>query len=412
MTTTLNITLELESSDFGDLTTYFEHNLKGIFEQLVISAVQQNADRIKQQIEAETGHQYTWKSRTGSASRQTVIESKWGKIRVPQPEIQRKMPGKNRKLSLARLILGIDKMKRRPKVIPRMIALAGVFGTFRTAAQNILNFCGVKLHPMTIKRAIQSIQHEIDIGLIRDDIGIEADGTGVPIKRIKRGLELKVLAQRKPGGGLHFVHATVDRWKTGWDKVFMPLHRYRQITGQQIIRATLDGEPPLVKGLHRVAALSKPFGRAKISVQRCTWHIGKDLVMIMVQDKILQAHPAYHRLMSIARRAAYSKNPVYRRKHLRRLEIVSWICKANGWLRTYSYIRNMRNYLYTRFQRGWHPDSSGTTSLTERLMSEVKRRARIGHSWSPQGILDVIRIRLAYYYNGWRPSTREGCSLI
>jgi len=43
-----------------------------------------------------------------------------------------------------------------------------------------------------------------------------------------------------------------------------------------------------------------------------------------------------------------------------------------------------------------------TTSLIERIMRTVNLGVNVG-KWSTQGVLNVIKVRLAYYYNGFNP---------
>ena len=69
-----------------------------------------------------------------------------------------------------------------------------------------------------------------------------------------------------------------------------------------------------------------------------------------------------------------------------------------------SHIQNAYPNMFTNFSKKW---KGKTTSLIERIMRTVNLRVNVG-KWSTQGALNVIKIRLAYYYNGFNPQLKNG----
>ena len=55
--------------------------------------------------------------------------------------------------------------------------------------------------------------------------------------------------------------------------------------------------------------------------------------------------------------------------------------------------------MFTNFSKQWE---GKTTSLIERVMRTVNLRVNVG-KWSTKGVLNAVKVRLAYYYNGFNP---------
>ena len=60
--------------------------------------------------------------------------------------------------------------------------------------------------------------------------------------------------------------------------------------------------------------------------------------------------------------------------------------------------------MFTNFSNQWQ---GKTTSLIERIMRTVNLRVNVG-KWSTKGVLNAMKIRLAYYYNGFNPQLKYG----
>ena len=72
-------------------------------------------------------------------------------------------------------------------------------------------------------------------------------------------------------------------------------------------------------------------------------------------------------------------------------------CLENKYLKTYTYLVNARPDMFTAFNKKMN---GKTTSLAERVMRTVNMRIDAG-KWSVNGALNALKIRLAYYYNGF-----------
>jgi septum formation topological specificity factor MinE len=81
----------------------------------------------------------------------------------------------------------------------------------------------------------------------------------------------------------------------------------------------------------------------------------------------------------------------------KRLEAVIVHCREKGYKHTASYLENARPDMFTAIEKRLN---GKTTSKVERLMRTVNMRANVS-KWSEAGVLNVTKIRLAYYYNGF-----------
>ncbi len=63
----------------------------------------------------------------------------------------------------------------------------------------------------------------------------------------------------------------------------------------------------------------------------------------------------------------------------------------------YTYLLNAKPDIFTAFEKKLN---GKTTSLVERVMRTVNLRINVG-KWSTSGALNALKVRLAYYYNGF-----------
>ena len=73
------------------------------------------------------------------------------------------------------------------------------------------------------------------------------------------------------------------------------------------------------------------------------------------------------------------------------------ICKTKKWRNCTSYLENAKPDMFTALSNRLN---GKTTSHAERVMKTINMRANVG-KWSPRGVLNTMKIRLAYYYNGF-----------
>ncbi len=79
------------------------------------------------------------------------------------------------------------------------------------------------------------------------------------------------------------------------------------------------------------------------------------------------------------------------------MEAVIQYCLSNGYAHTAFYLENARPDMFTAIEKRLQ---GKTTSKVERVMRTVNMRVNVS-KWSIAGALNVTKIRLAYYYNGF-----------
>ena len=75
-------------------------------------------------------------------------------------------------------------------------------------------------------------------------------------------------------------------------------------------------------------------------------------------------------------------------------------CRTHECEKSAAYLENAGPDLFTAVQNSLHGKS---TSQAERVMRTVNLRVDFG-KWSEEGVLNAMKIRLAFYYNGYDPS--------
>ena len=75
-------------------------------------------------------------------------------------------------------------------------------------------------------------------------------------------------------------------------------------------------------------------------------------------------------------------------------------CRGKEYLHTVAYLESARNDLFTGISNRL---KGKTTSRVERLFRTVNMRVNVS-KWTTPGALNVTKVRLAYYYNGFDPT--------
>jgi len=387
----------LNSCSLKDIIKAFKYILRPLFEQLVTATLLYYADRYK-----ENGYlnkmldfsELIWKSSQGY--RLTIIHTIFGKIKVPQLQIQDKETGK--KHFITRLLLDIEPRKRIPQCTKEAWALTGALAPYRVAVKIISIFSGFKPTLTNILRSVRSVGKAITFAVDPTESNIfEADGTGVPIvKAGKRGKELKFLAQRKKTGGIHIAGINLDKYKRGWKKLFSSIKECIK-TFREVIIIT-DGDTSILKGL---------ADKVNIVIQRCLWHIPHQVKFTLWEDKIKKKSDIWvHVLSEILdicriRKIADEKDEHILdkiiKKKLKKFDKLIAYCRKKELEHTAVFLQNCRGDLFSGVSR---KIKGGTTSLIERVMRTINQRINVG-VWGHDGALCVAKIRAAYYYNGF-----------
>ena len=334
--------------------------------------------------------EFIWKTRHG---KETKILTVFQWVSLEQLQVQCKRCG--HKMYLTRKLLGMEPMKRIPAETYRRLGLVGSLTSYRVA-KKIVSMFGWTVDKMTIWKSVQKTAAEIDFQLDEKEFPLgEADGTGVGIKGIaKRGKELKVFVQYKKGGGVRVAGLDIGNYNGSWDKLFgKSIKVFRKFS--QFLLIT-DGDTSILDSLK---------GKVKVLVQRCLWHIPYQAKHVLWQDGVKHKSAEWLQVMSELMEICAIRPLVDCEKTIekmieskrKRLESVIQYCLSKGYTHTASYLENAMPDMFTAIEKRL---KGKTTSKVERVMRTINMRVNVS-KWSIAGALNVTKIRLAYYYNGF-----------
>jgi len=343
---------------------------------------------------------FKWKTRR-STSLSTKLSTELGTVAIPKMQIQCRKCGHKR--YIVRELLGLLPYARMSFQTEQKLALCGSLTSFRVG-EVFSRVFGVSFARSTIWRCVQKVGEKLSFSISPDERGeAQADGTGIPINRIaKRGKELKVLIQkntpdtaRRTGSRWRLAGLDIGNYNGSWKKLFQPsLDIIRSFKSFFLLT---DGDDGILKGLKNVRVL----------LQRCLWHIPHQLKHCLWEDKVTHKSELWHTIMS----KIYQIVAI--RSYLQDDEIESFIKEKNKYLdnlvaychehdcqKSVSYLKNAKPDMFTALQNHLRGKA---TSEVERVMRTVNLRINYG-KWSQSGALNAMKIRLAFYYNGYNPS--------
>ncbi|MCK5673424.1 MAG: hypothetical protein KAH95_08600 [Spirochaetales bacterium] len=335
-------------------------------------------------------HSFIWKTRKGKKTKILLI---FGLALLNQLQVQCKTCG--HKMNITRKLLDLAPRKKIPAQTIRKLGLIGALTTFRVA-KKIVGMFGWELDKMTIWRSVQKLAKEIDFDLDLNEVAHgEADGTGIPIQGIKkRGKELKVFVQLKKTGGVRIAGLSIGNYDSQWEKLFGPLiPKLRQF--KQFLLVT-DGDTSILKPLE---------DKVEILFQRCLWHIPHQFKWYLWKDKVKRKSDEWiHSLCSLVDISVVrslqdddiiTQNMIKLKKQ--KLNDLIQYCYDKGWKSCTTYLTNAAPDMFTAIENRLE---GKTSSRVERVMRTVNLRINAG-KWSTSGALNAMKIRLAYYYNGF-----------
>ena len=272
----------------------------------------------------------------------------------------------------------------------------GALTSYRVSAK-IDKMFGWAVDKMTIWKSVQQIGANMDFVLDgNEEPRGEADGTGIGITGIpKRGKELKVLVQYKKGGGIRVAGIDIGKYNGSWEKLFQKSLDVIKGFKRPFLLLT-DGDTSIFESLK---------GKVTILIQRCLWHIPYQAQYVLWKDDVKRKSVEWlhvvAELMEICAIRPLVDCPATVQAMLDskrlRLETTIAYCRERGYKHTVAYLENARGDLFTALE---HRLAGKTTSRVERLFRTVNMRINVS-KWSTQGALNVIKVRLAYYYNGF-----------
>ena len=409
-----NYTVDFADCKLDSLTSAFKAKIPAILSTFISSFLQQFADRLlgnmAEGLPGEAGQLlacpgcgglfFKWKTRM-SSTQAAQLTTPYGTVFIPQMQIQCMECGS--KQYIVRKLLGLPPYARTSELTEHQLALGGSLTSFRVG-EVFARIFGAPFRRSTIWRCVQKVGRQLGFSVSPDERGeAQADGTGIPINGIsKRGRELKVLIQKNTD---KTAKETGSRWRVAgldlgpyngsWEKL---IARSREaIRTFKTFLLTTDGDDSIRKGL----------GNLKILFQRCLWHIPHQLKHCLWQDKVPRGDEVWQAIMGGA------CHLVALRPHLEDDEREAFIrakekelgglldfCRAHGCEKSMAYLENARPDLFTAVRNSLHGKS---TSQAERVMRTVNLRVDFG-KWSEEGVLNAMKIRLAFYYNGYDPS--------
>ena len=263
---------------------------------------------------------------------------------------------------------------------------------------------GAAIDKMTIWKAVQKTGEEIAFSLDpKGEARGEADGTGIGVRGIKkRGKELKVLVQYMKGGAIRVAGIDIGSYNGNWNRLFkQSLKALQEFTSFFLVT---DGDTSILDGL---------AGKVKILYQRCLWHIHHQLKFALWQDraKVTRKSPEWLSVMARIYEICSLRSGLDDDDEIqalialktKMLDALVGDCRAKGYEHTVAYLENSRNDLFTGLSNRL---KGKTTSRVERLFRTVNMRVNVS-KWTTQGALNVTKVRLAYYYNGFDPTYSE-----
>lgn len=335
--------------------------------------------------------EFIWKTRHGKT---TTILTWFRWITLKQLQVLCKRCGS--KQYITRMLLGLEEKQRVPKETRLKLALMGALTSYRVS-EKIGKMFGWAVDKMTIWRSVQKVGAAMDFALDEDEEPRgEADGTGIGITGIpKRGKELKVLIQYKKGGGIRVAGIDIGNYNGSWDKLFKKSLDVIKRFKQPFLLLT-DGDDSILKSLK---------GKVTIIIQRCLWHIPYQAQYVLWQDKVKRKGEDWlhviAELMEICsiRPLVDCQDTIQEMissKRMRLQKIIEF-CMEKKLSHTVSYLQNASGDMFSAIENRLE---GRTTSRVERLFRTVNMRANVS-KWSMEGALNVTKIRLAYYYNGF-----------
>ena len=331
---------------------------------------------------------FKWKTHHGKLTSLLTI---FGKVTFTHLQIQCKSC--DRKMYITRYLLGVESRKYIPEDTIKRFGLIGALSPYRVA-NKIISMFGISIDKMTIWRSVQKLGEQINFDLDSNECNIgEADGTGIPIRGIqKRGKEMKVFVQLKCTGGVRIAGLDIGNYDSQWEGLFSPLINTLKKFSQFLL--ITDGDTSILKGLGN---------KIQVKFQRCLWHIPHQFKWYLWKDKVKHKSPIWSQLLGELIDICTTKfidededclTEIVRLKEKKLSQVIKK-CKKQNLSSCSTYLENAKKDMFTSLESKMN---GRTTSHAERVMKTINKRVNVG-KWSMKGVLNAMKIRLAYYYN-------------
>ncbi|MCM8538294.1 MAG: hypothetical protein NE334_20295 [Lentisphaeraceae bacterium] len=397
----LNYSISLESCTLNNITALLKELLPLILEDIFCLILFEFGDIYKNDstCDCSVNSRLKWSHKVG---RKSNIKTQWGDVKIPQLQTQCTTCGQ--KKSIARSLLGMKPRTQIGQSLKETVSLFNALMPYRVCAK-VLKFTGIKMSQTQAWRCTQEVGNSLKFDLDQDACksGM-ADGTEIGIQGIKkRGRELKVFAQNKPNGKLHIAGINIGKYESedNWREIFEPLKESFEQMGH--FRLSIDGDCAILKGFD---------ANIDLHIQRCLWHIPHQFKHYLWMDGVKRKSRLWRKIMARCLRFVSLPKSIIddtelveqmlKDKEVEYQELIKLLekhkCKS-----CLSHLQNAYPNMFTNFSNQW---SGKTTSLIERIMRTVNLRVNVG-KWSTKGVLNTMKIRLAYYYNGFNPQFKH-----
>ncbi len=381
-----NIVINFENCELKHLTTQFLIAMASIFADFVSFALMYIYN--EKLSNGELSKKYKVTDVSVKTTNNTIkLKTFFGKIQVPKIQIYLHSGKKRAQKTISRDLLGISPYYQIPDFMKDAIGQAAALATYRVA-HKFSGFIGLfKCSLMSVWTSTKSLSKKIKLDVLKNGTNeFETDGTGVPtLKSGKRGSEIKTLFQRKLDGKLHLIGIEIGKYKdkTGWEKLLKPLKK--AVEYFKDVTLCCDGDSTIIESAENTSK--------DIKIQRDMWHITHQLKYYMWMDKIKKELKS--KISSLVYRIITSTSFLKVERRLKILNIIINQLIRLGFKHTATYLSSCQKGLFTYQTNG---NKNIYTSKTERSMRTINQRINVG-VWSDDGVLNVTKIRLAYYYN-------------
>lgn len=411
---TFNYNLELHDCKLDNLVFAFKQLIPALLSAFIAAVLRQFAERLlgNMAVSGPSGEEQPfncsrcgaqtliWKTRA-SRTVTTKLTTCMGSATVPQMQVQCKKCG--RKEYIVRRLLDMPAYSRMSERTEHQLALCGSLTSFRVG-EVFARVYGASHSRSTIWRCLQKVGKLMSFSISPKEHGEgQADGTGIPIRGIaKRGKELKVLIQKnKPatakmtGSRWRLAGIDLDNYNGSWANLFRS--SLEAIKSFKRFFLTTDGDEGIRKGL----------GNLIIHLQRCLWHIPHQLKHCLWEDGVARTSVLWKTIMGrthqlVAVRHLLDDDEIEALIEMKNGELDELLdyCRTNGCEKSASYLENAKPDMFTALRNRL---KGKATSQVERVMRTVNLRINYG-KWSISGALNAMKVRLAFYYNGYDPS--------
>ncbi len=208
--------------------------------------------------------------------------------------------------------------------------------------------------------------------------------------------------QSKQNGGIRVAGWGIGSYHGGWKTLFRPsLEAFQKFS--QFLWVT-DGDTSILEGLQ---------DQVKVLIPRDLWHIPHPLQFALGKDRqhVARKSPEWLHIMSriddiCAIRTGIDDEAVIQTVVATKRERLTALIaygREHGCRAAATYLENAQADLFTALT---HRLAGTTQGRVERRMRTINLGANVGQ-WSTAGALNMLKVRLAYYYNDFDGATRR-----